>query len=413
VIGWARPVSLVNGRILTPDGIARSVRFSNRVLGFDEPPGRDDTVVDLDGSCVLPGLVNGHDHLELNHYGRLKRRDVYANAREWIDDLSPALATDPHIRANRAHTLADRLFIGGLKNLLAGTTTVAHHNPLYRQIAWHVPVRVVRRFGWAHSFGLEGLPVGANGERGGGVRAQYVATARDRPFVVHAGEGVDEAAVRELQRLDEIGCVRDNTLVVHGVAMTPGLWNAYVGREAGVIWCPASNVFLFGRTLPIRSLLDDGPQSAQHLCLGTDSRLTGSRDLLSELRAARSLAPLSTVELLRMTTDIPARMLRLETAGRLCVDGPADLIVLPAGRQQESSLEAVAGALLAAERCDLEMIVIGGRPLVGAHRFRAAFTSRHVTAHSVRIDDTPRLMGAKLARRLRRSGISEPGVALH
>ena len=48
-------------------------------------------VVDLGGAFVLPGLINAHDHLELNHYGLLKRRDRYDNATAWIDDLRPAL----------------------------------------------------------------------------------------------------------------------------------------------------------------------------------------------------------------------------------------------------------------------------------------------------------------------------------
>jgi hypothetical protein len=147
----SRTVSLVNGRIATANGTASSIRFAERVMALDEPPHRDDHVVDLDGAFVLPGLINAHDHLELNHYGRLKCRDRYENATAWIADLRPALIGDPGIRQNIAYPLRDRLFIGGLKNVLAGVTTVAHHNPIYRELKHRFPVRVVKAFGWAHS----------------------------------------------------------------------------------------------------------------------------------------------------------------------------------------------------------------------------------------------------------------------
>ena len=81
---WPTPVCLVNARVVGANGPASSVRFSSRVLSVDEPPRNGDLVVDLQGSFVLPGLVNAHDHLELNHFGRLKCRDRYANASEWM-----------------------------------------------------------------------------------------------------------------------------------------------------------------------------------------------------------------------------------------------------------------------------------------------------------------------------------------
>ncbi|HJS74448.1 MAG TPA: hypothetical protein VJ921_09185, partial [Vicinamibacteria bacterium] len=69
---WRRAVTLVNARVAADAGIASSIRFASRVLSLGDSPGRSDVVVDVDGAFVLPGLVNAHDHLELNHYGRLK-----------------------------------------------------------------------------------------------------------------------------------------------------------------------------------------------------------------------------------------------------------------------------------------------------------------------------------------------------
>ena len=190
---WANAVSLVNARVAAGDRIADSIRFSSRVLSIGERPRHGDTVVDLDGGVVLPGLINAHDHLELNHYGRIKGRDRYDNASEWIADMGPRLSARPTIRDGRAHPLIERLFIGALKNLLAGVTTVAHHNPFYAEMRRTMPIRVVRRYGWAHSFLLEARPAGARGEPGGDVAARWRATPADAPFIVHLAEGVDDA----------------------------------------------------------------------------------------------------------------------------------------------------------------------------------------------------------------------------
>ena len=86
MLNWVRPVSFVNARIVTPHGIASTMRFGRTVLGLDESPRAGDLVVDLDAAFVLPGLINAHDHLELNHYGRLRPRARYVNATEWIDE---------------------------------------------------------------------------------------------------------------------------------------------------------------------------------------------------------------------------------------------------------------------------------------------------------------------------------------
>ena len=70
---WANAVSFVNARVRRRRPASADVdplrrRAIARRIG--ERPQRATTVVDLDGAFVLPGLVNAHDHLELNHYGR-------------------------------------------------------------------------------------------------------------------------------------------------------------------------------------------------------------------------------------------------------------------------------------------------------------------------------------------------------
>jgi cytosine/adenosine deaminase-related metal-dependent hydrolase len=404
MLTWARPVSLVNARVLAGDAIRSSVRFGANVLSLDTPPEPGDEVIDLAGAFVLPGLVNAHDHLELNHYGPLKVKALYENASEWIDDLRPLLRTEPSIRSNSAHPLRDRLFLGGLKNLLAGVTTVAHHNPPYGEIGRRFPVRVVSRYGWAHSLALEHQPVGAKGEPGGEVRGRCLATPPHAPFMVHACEGTDRAAAAELGRLDALGCLRANTVLVHGVAIDAAGCRRMLDAGASLVWCPASNLFLFQQTAPVRTLLDTARPSSPVVCLGSDSRLTGARDLLDELQAARLAAPVTPLELLRMVTTAPASILRLDDAGRVAVGVPADLIVVPAWGATP------ADALLAARRRDLMLVTVGGRPVVADPKLRAVFRARRVAARRVAVDEAERLAAAPLARRMASCPIPEPGV---
>ena len=404
VTWWRRPTTLIDARVVTPHGLATSVRFSHRILAIDVPPRRGDVVVSVDGAFVLPGLVNAHDHLELNHYGALKRRSQYLNAVDWIDDLRPMLRADPQITRAMAFPLSARLFIGGLKNLLAGVTTVAHHNPLYREIRTSVPIRVVRRFGWAHSLAMQQQPVGARGELGGDVRRRCERTRSNRPFVVHASEGLDERAAAEMPRLQATGCVRDNSVFVHGVAWSVADWRALVSRGSGLVWCPASNIFLFGQTARVREFLDDSAASAGHICLGSDSRLTGARDLLDEMRSAQTAA-VTAAELLEMVTRSARRVLRLDDAGEITVGALADLIIVPA------ISPTAAEALLECRRHDLQLIVVNGEPMLGEPRFHRLFNERRVPSAPLRVDGVARLARATLAKAITHCPIREPGVA--
>jgi cytosine/adenosine deaminase-related metal-dependent hydrolase len=404
IAGLSKAVTFVNARVVTGAGIASSIRFRSTVLACDTAPRQGDAVIDLGGAFVLPGLINAHDHLELNHFGRLKGRERYANAAQWIDDLRPVIRANRDVRRALAHPLGDRLFIGGLKNLLSGVTTVAHHNPLYRGIARSVPVRVVKRFGWAHSLTMEGEPVGANGEAAGQVKREFRRTPERYPFMIHAAEGVDADAAAEIDRLQALGCLGANTVLVHGVALTAGRWRGVVESGTSLVWCPQSNEFLFGRTAPMRELIDAAPAARQRICLATDSRVTGSRDLLDELRFARTVGAINEGELLDMVTRAPAAVLRLG-GGMLAPGGPADLIVVPPASDTPAS------ALLAMRRSDLELVVIGGQPAVGAPWFDEAFAARRIRTAGIVVDGAKRIADVRLAARIRGCAIQEPGVA--
>jgi cytosine/adenosine deaminase-related metal-dependent hydrolase len=268
-----------------------------------------------------------------------------------------------------------------------------------------MPIRVVRRYGWAHSFALEHRPAGARGEPGGEIAQRWRRTPADAPFCVHVAEGVDATAAAELDRLEWLGCLTPNTVIVHGVAIDAGGMRRVAQSGAGLVWCPSSNAFMFGRTADVRSFVLAAPESPR-LGLGTDSRLTGANDLMDELRCARDAGALTANELLNAVTRGGGALLRQRYAGRLIVGGPADLVVVP-GRSDDP-----ADSLLAARRRDVRLVTIAGRPLVAAPSYAAVFHARRTVARPLCVDHVEKFADSALARRIAGCPIAEPGVAV-
>lgn len=267
--------------------------------------------LDLSGFLVMPGLINAHDHLEFNLFPRLGN-GRYSNAKEWADDIYRPL--DSPVKEQLALPMRARLMWGGLKNLMSGVTTVAHHNPVEDAgFDEAFPVNVVRNFGWAHS--LDFSPDLAD---------RFRATPADWPFLVHAAEGIDERARAEIERLDRMGVLCDRTALIHAIGLDEAGLDLLKARRSGIVWCPSSNLSVYGRTLPV-SAFDAGIDIA----LGTDSAMTAQTDLIDEIAAARRIANLSPAQVYEMTTTRAARLLRLqEGQGAIRDGGVADLVAV-------------------------------------------------------------------------------------
>jgi cytosine/adenosine deaminase-related metal-dependent hydrolase/SAM-dependent methyltransferase len=298
----------------------------------------DGRVVDLSGFLLLPGLVNAHDHLEFALFPRLGRGG-YQNFLQWAEDIHQPNSSP--VREHRLVPKSSRLCWGGLRNLLCGVTTVCHHNPYVSEVFdGEFPVRVVRDFGWAHSLALEPK-----------AREKHDATPPGQPFIIHLAEGVDSSMAEELVELDHIGALGNRTVVVHGLALDASALSLLKQSGAGLIWCPSSNEFLFGRTHS-RETIEKFPRSA----LGSDSSLTAQGDLLDEMRFARERVGVAAPSLYAQVTSRAARILRLRSGeGTLRIGAVADLIAMrdrnlgPAQTLVESSYR------------DVELVVVGGR----------------------------------------------------
>ena len=393
---WSRrAITFVNAAALAPDGeVFASVRVIGRVIaGLGVAPQAGDVVIDLEGAVMLPGLINAHDHLELNSFGRLKWRDRYVNVSEWIADFQPRFTSDPALADARPDTLDDRLWVGALKNLLSGVTTVCHHNPLHAALTRGYPLHVVQNFAFSHSLGIDG-------DR---VARVHRSTPATWPWIVHAAEGTDAAAAAEITMLEDLGCLAPNTVLVHGVALSPGLAQQVIARGTALVWCPTSNEFLFGSTADVRPFDEAGL-----LALGSDSRLSGEGDLLDEIRAAHATNQISPHSLLQAVSAGAARVLRLDGSGRLELGAEADLCVI--ARTAADPLE----SFVSARRKDVRLVLVSGEPLLADPALDEVFRSPRDRS-PVTVDGTPRLMATAIAQRAATLMFKEPGleVAVH
>jgi len=382
----SRGITLINAQLSS--GEITSLRIVGpRIADMGSVPRPGDSVVDLDGDRVLPGLINAHDHLQLNNLTLPGSHKIYRHVREWISDVDARRRCDPEFEAGVAVARDERLLIGGVKNLLSGVTTVAHHDPLYPYLTdAHFPVRVVCNYGWAHSLYVDGE------ERAGN---SYRATPDDRPWIIHAAEGLDDEAGNEFERLDALHCLGPNTLLVHGIALDRGQRRRLDRAGSGLIWCPSSNLRLFGRTAQVTELAARG-----RVALGTDSRLSGARDLLDELRLAGQLEFADDESLESLVTADSARLLRLADRGVLRAGARADILILPRHAR-----------LAATNRAQVRLVLIDGIVRYGDQDYARRVAPRSAW-RVVRVDGRTKILDSHIAERLSHAQTSEVGLEL-
>jgi cytosine/adenosine deaminase-related metal-dependent hydrolase len=274
------------------------IRVSNGLIaevGDNLVPKKDDHIEDFTNHFLYPGLVNGHDHLEMNLYPRMGN-PPYNNYVEWSTSIYKP--RESPIREIEKINIEDRLLWGAIKNLISGVTTVVHHNP------WHsvflkgdFPVTVLRKMTWAHSLSFE---------------QEIEKKFRENtsvPFVVHAGEGVDEFSFAEIRKLDHLGLLQSNTVLVHAIALNEKYLSKVQSAKASIVWCPASNIFMFDTTAPIEKMGDN-----IKIALGTDSTLTGSTTLLDEMKFASSTNLVSSEKIYEMVTTNSDAIFQIATS---------------------------------------------------------------------------------------------------
>jgi 8-oxoguanine deaminase len=398
---------LDGGWVLAEDGFIREVGSG--------PRPEADTVVDVAGAVVTPGLINTHHHL----YQTLTRaRAQEADLFTWLKTLYPVwglIDAESEYAAARA----------GLAELaLSGCSTVFDHHYVFPpgraglveaeiQAARELGVRIVASRGsmdLGESQG--GLPpdglvedgdaVLADSERLAGLHEEgpgawiQIAIAPCSPFSVtkrlmresadlarrldlrlhtHLAETAEEEeycqevfGCRPLEYLDEVGWLAGDVWCAHCVHLSADDVATFARHGMGVAHCPTSNLRLGAGVAPVRSLLD----ARVRVGLGVDGSASNERgDLVHEVkqallvaRGAGGPAALTARQALHLGTRGGAEVLGRDDIGSLEPGKCADLAVWRTdGLELGGAGDPVAGLVLSGPH-RVERLYVGGEEVV-------------------------------------------------
>lgn len=325
-----------------------------------EPLGDFPLTLEIEGAELRPGLINAHDHLHRNHYPRLGR-PPYLDAYEWGRDIHVREASTI-ARARRVER-REALLFGALKNLMAGVTTVVHHDPWEADFEMDFPIRVAR-VRTVHSLGTEPDRASAPGGDPGS------------PLCIHLAEGTTPQMAEEVREADRLGLLTEKLIAVHGVGVDSDGVERLAQCRAALVWCPTSNEFLLGRTAS-SALLD-----RVDVLVGSDSLLTAQGTLLDELRAARSASLVDDERLLAGVGALSAARIALPPPS-LDPGARADIVIL--GRPVlEASCE------------DVQLVIVAGQPRLGDERYAGLFAHAAVPVERLRVGRSMKLVCAPL-----------------
>ncbi len=328
-ISWHNGLNVITGDVRIAKGLIAEAAYSL-------PTKKSETTIDFKNHFVYPGLINAHDHLEMNLYPKLGT-PPYKNYVEWTKDIYNPFESP--IKEIEKVDRDDRLTWGGIKNLISGVTTVVHHNPWHRLLGKNkFPVKVLKDVAWAHSLQL------------GKSIAKDFPRRKDTPFVIHVAEGIDELAFTEVSKLNALGLLKKNTVLVHAIGLTESDIQLLESIQCSVVWCPASNLWMFESTAPIAKL-----KSKMKVALGSDSTLTGSPTLLDEMKIASKTNLADSQALFDMVTKIPASIFNL-TQPNISTNQRADLFIAPIKHHNYSE------NLLSINPSDMALVLVDGEP---------------------------------------------------
>ena len=304
-------------------------------------------VFDCGSLYVSPGLINPHEHTRYS-FQMLTARErekfpVYAHREEWIPDSGVGNGADK-IRYQDGTDDAKTLFWIELRHLLAGATLIGGSGGV-RGLAKNAGYR--QRPGSGYAADMRTFPFGPEAmQRMRRLRSfPYRGPQPFRPegtedlpasaaYVPHVAEGTDLAARLEGQFfLDYVAAhkSRRRFSLIHGVGLDSRDISRLDDLDVTLIWSPRSNVSLYGETADIAALL----REKVRIAIGTDWSVSGSYNMLEELRCAAKLhgsesdgRALSSAALWRMATENGAYALGLEAVtGKLAAGLAADIMV--------------------------------------------------------------------------------------
>jgi hypothetical protein len=239
--------------------------------------------LELKNVIVFPGLVNSHDHLDFNLFPFLGNK-IYDDYTQWGGDIHKN--NKEQINTVLDIPLSLRIRWGIFKNLISGVTNIIHHgghHDLIRQFRYPVFLN----YQYLHSLETE----------------RFWKMKVNFPFrkniMIHIGEGTNQKAYQEIDKLISYNLFNRGIVGVHGIEMDERQSNQF----KAIVWCPDSNIRLYGKTASVSKL-----KLHTTVLFGTDSTVSASPNIWEQLRNARELGLLSGSEIFESLVEEPAKV---------------------------------------------------------------------------------------------------------
>lgn len=368
-----------NGKLENLDLLMEGEKIS--AIDTNLSPKPDSLNLSLRGKKLYPGLINSHDHLLASFLPKVGGNEKH---KSWLsyDNLYKSSG----VFAERQQVDPEILYyLGAYKNLFAGVTTVFDHIPHYIQNPFRgiLPVKLISDYTLAHSIGNYSLGWGE------GPALEYrMAEHAGLPFVTHLAEGLDDESKQSLRMLEKLDALGEHSVLVHCLPFGPKEVEKILEKGASVVWCPTSNLHIFGKTTNIKLFLDMGV----NVCLGTDYSPSGSTNLLEELKTAKSIyfglygEELPEATLLKMVTENPRKAFRLGNPNALMPGLSADLLVV----NDDKNKSEINVSDLSWKHIDL--VVIDGYPIYGSEEYKSLFLHFGLETEEFSIDGKTKLI---------------------
>ena len=284
--------------VISPDRIEQDIGLQLWGTLFEELPLHKD----CPNAIAYTPLINSHDHLISNWVPRAGDNRPYKNSHIWVEDMKESFAfkerdifwhNNGGFRLEEPNSLVITK-LGAYKSLFCGCSVVQDHSPNQVDAYYEaMPIIVSKNFRQCHSLTL------GNWWGGETPQKEMELTKGKMPFIVHLGEGIDDITKGEFAQLKKMDLLKENTLIIHGIALSAEDMDEVAKAKASLCWCPSSNFFLIGQTIKIDAAL----KSKVNVCIGTDSTMSGGINLIAEFLKIREVFPkIPAKEIYRMAT---------------------------------------------------------------------------------------------------------------
>jgi hypothetical protein len=317
---------------------------------------------------IFPGLIELHNHLSYNALTMWSVPQKFADRGKWqnhadykhrVSDPMTTIAksSDPHLLASLVRYVETKCLLAGVTSSQGISLKSDQLDAYYRSAMRVVEDPAEHAFPKASTH----IPDVAAAQWPQFKRTLDHASC----LLLHLSEGLDDKArdaFLALQNSQGIWAIGAALTGIHCAGLHPEDFAVLATHGGSMVWSPLSNLMLYGGTTKIGAAMSSGVP----IGLGSDWSPTGSKNLLNELKVAKTINEIGGLgladrDLVGMVTRAPASIVKWGgLVGSLEAGKRADLIVVNAS----SGADPYAG-LIAARETDIRLVIVNGRPVVG------------------------------------------------